>query len=174
MFTWGRRRHSTSRNATGAIVGVALALGTALLWASAADAASCQASGSIPIFPSPSTSLQVGDPVTITITISNTSSTTPAPGTPVAAELRPFGTVRLKLACIDSDCAVENPGLLTFVGCANAIAGVDTCGLDPADPSGNTVLVTMNASGVALTAGASQSHIVEVNTTVAFAAEACT
>src|SRR5437773_4408920 len=119
------------------------------------------------MFPSPSTALAVGDAITIGVTVTNTSTTTDTNAN-VAAELRACGTMRVKLACLDSDCAVENPGLLTFVNCTNLAVGVDTCGLDPTDVSGNTILITMNGTtGVDLAAGATQLKVADIQATVA-------
>ncbi len=144
----------------------------------------CQASGSLPIFPSAGTTcptaLHVTDTVDIAITLNNTSSSVPA-GTNVAAKLvnvcagglngrapctvdsqcpgsSCLAAVAYTLACTDTACALELPGVLTFVpvgadGCVAKAAAVVACTQDPLNS--NRVLVFVNTAGVALGAGAS-------------------
>src|SRR5206468_1748427 len=77
----------------------------------------CQVSGSIGLFPSNGTTcgtaLMVGQQKDILITMTNTSSTTPAPGTQVAAKLT--GNFTFTLACTNTTCATELPGTVVFV-----------------------------------------------------------
>jgi hypothetical protein len=107
-----------------------------------AHAAGCQASGSLPIFPSTGTTcptaLHLADTVDIDVQISNTSSTTENPKSPVTGKLVNVcvgGTnqgapctvagdcnstvcgaaIVYTLACTTTTCAVELPGTLTFV-----------------------------------------------------------
>lgn len=113
-----------------------------------------QASGSILESPN-DTSLQTGQIVTVDLFIVNTSSETPPEGTvanPVPATVKATAEVRVRMAC-DSvlNCpALALPGTLTFVpgpqaGCFVKAAEVATCVLDPADPTNNTILITMAA-----------------------------
>src|SRR5207247_9314020 len=119
----------------------------------------CQASGSIPIFPSAGTvcgtpggnpgSLAVGQEKDIAITVTNTSSTVPLPGTPVAATLR--GTITFTLACTDTICGTQLPATLNFVpvggnGCVSSDPGVASC----TSIDANHVAITMTSTGVAL------------------------
>ena len=167
----GKHRFGVAPGGARALL-LVLAVGLGLWWAPGAQAAVCQASGSIPLSPVPSTGLQVGDSIAIGVTITNTSSTTPLPGTAASAELRAFGTVRLRLACQDDNCLTPNPGVLTFVNCTGLAAGVDGCIPDPADPT-NTVLIQIGSAGVALGAGAVDAPIATIHATVAATADAC-
>src|SRR5690242_12817790 len=111
--------------------------------------AGVQASGANSIFPSDST-LVINQAITMDVKITNTSSNTEPPNTnPVPATLT--GTTQVKLACANSLCSSELQGTLTFNSCDKVATGVDDCALDPSDPSGNTVLITMT-SGVTLPA----------------------
>src|SRR6266498_1834970 len=167
----GKHRFGVAPGGARALL-LVLAVGLGLWWAPGAQAAVCQASGSIPLSPVPSTGLQVGDSIAIGVTITNTSSTTPLPGTAASAELRAFGTVRLRLACQDDNCLTPNPGVLTFVNCTGLAAGVDGCIPDPADPT-NTVLINIGSAGVTLAAGATTVAVATINATVAATADAC-
>src|SRR5438876_1379642 len=116
----------------------------------------CQASGSIPIFPADgttcTTALFVGQTKDVTITMTNTSSTTPFPGSPVAAKLT--GNVTFTLACTNTTCATQLPGTVVFVplggnGCVSSDPGVVSC----TSVDSNHVSINVGASGVALAPG---------------------
>jgi len=113
----------------------------------------CQASGSIPIFPSAGTTcptaLQPGDEKNILIAVANTSSTTET-FTPVNAKL--VGAITHIMACTDTTCAVELPGTLEFVpgavdGCVSHVAGVLSCS---ALGNNRVVIDIDNTTGVTL------------------------
>jgi hypothetical protein len=114
--------------------------------------AGVQTSGSNSILPSDST-LEIEQNITLAVRITNTSSNTNPPNEDsVPAVL--FGTTKVFLACTDSTCAVPLPNTLVVTGaCTDLAAGVASCALDPGDPTGNTVLITMTAGGVAIGAG---------------------
>ena len=113
----------------------------------------CQAGGSISILPSTgstcASSLDVNQTKDILIQVSNTSTTVPAPGTPVTAELH--GSITHIMACTNTTCTTELPGTLGFVavnanGCVSNAAGVAGC----AASGTNRVIITMTAAGVPL------------------------
>jgi hypothetical protein len=73
--------------------------------------------------------------------------------------------VSYTLACTTTSCAVELPGVLTFVpvgpdGCVAKAAAVVGCSEDPLDS--NRVLVFVDADGVALSAGAATVPIATI------------
>ena len=137
-----------------------------------AEAATCQASASLPIFPVPSTDLTVGELGGTTVTITNTSSTVPPPPT-VAAKL--VGDIFFKLACADANCVTELPGILTFVNCTAADPNVASCALDlVTDPTGNTVKITTTATGISLTAGEALHVLATINWQVTDLVTTCT
>ena len=122
-----------------------------MLFANAITAfAQCQASGSLSLFPT-TTNLVAGQQKDIAVTISNTASTTPAPGVPVAATLG--GTTVISLNCADSGCVTSfGTTPLTFVpfganGCVTNDPGVVSCTAG----AGNTVNITLTS--IALAAG---------------------
>jgi hypothetical protein len=122
-----------------------------MLFANAITAfAQCQASGSLSLFPT-TNNLVAGQQKDIAVTISNTASTTPAPGVPVAATLG--GTTVISLNCADSACfAAFGTTPLTFVpqganGCVSNDPGVVSCTAG----AGNTVNININS--IALAAG---------------------
>ncbi|MCC6767315.1 MAG: hypothetical protein IT293_21910 [Deltaproteobacteria bacterium] len=169
------------------ILSTALLLFVALgfTWVPDARGFGCQASGSLPIFPSDGTdcpnALHLDDEIDILVTATNSASSVP-PGTNVAAKLvnvcvggtnngaactQPAdcnslvcgAAVVYTLACTDTTCAAELPGVLTFVpvggnGCVSNHANVVSCSLNPDDPTGNTVDIRVDATGVPLAAGA--------------------
>src|SRR5206468_9028011 len=114
------KNNSINRMALESALALILMVGTAMS-AFAQDEVTqvggCQASGSIPIFPSAGTScppgLAVGQEKNIAITITNTSSTVGGIPTPVAATLK--GTITFTLACTDTTCSTLLPGTLVFV-----------------------------------------------------------
>jgi hypothetical protein len=122
-----------------------------MLFANAITAfAQCQASGSLSLFPT-TNNLVAGQQKDIAVTISNTASTTPAPGVPVAATLG--GTTVVSLNCADSGCITAfGTTPLTFVsvganGCVSNDPGVVSCTAG----AGNTVNININS--IALAAG---------------------
>jgi hypothetical protein len=133
-----------------------------------------QASGSISLIPDNYNALQVvdgptpGADVFVKVLINNTSSDTPAftgppPPPPVQIEDTdplgggtppPHGDAKLTkniivtLACDDNECTMPHPGVLQFLGCDMAVAGV-TC-----TPLGtNQVQINVPAGGIDLPAG---------------------
>jgi hypothetical protein len=139
---------------------VVTALVALTLPSSRAQAAGCQAGGALSLFPTGGTTcptaLHVGDQLDIALVITNTCSTVPGPGSPVAARLTGNPAIVYTLACVDTTCAVALPGTLAFVsvganGCVSNAAGVTGCAVDGLDP--NEVDVTVDAGGVALPAG---------------------
>ncbi len=161
-----------------------IALGPILAWAPQAHAFGCQASGSLPIFPSNGTTcpLALGllDTVDITITLNHTSSSVP-PGTSVSGILVnacvaglnngancavdsecPGGlcgpAVTYTLACVDTACSLELPGVLTFVpvnanGCVSNAPAVTGCVEDPGNS--NRVKIFVTTAGIPLGAASS-------------------
>ena len=160
-----------------------LALG--FTWVPDARGYGCQASGSLPIFPSDGTdcpnALHLDDEIDILVTATNSSSSVP-PGTNVPSKLvnvciggtnngaactqaadcnslRCGAAVVYTLACTDTTCAAQLPGVLTFVpvnanGCVSNHPNVVSCSLNADDPTGNTIDIRVDASGVPLAAGA--------------------
>jgi hypothetical protein len=108
----------------------------------------------MPIFPSVAT-VQVGVNFTATVRLNNTSSNSGADGTAsVPATITPSSVIPVRLACKDASCATQLPGTVTFNSCTpNAGVGVASCVLDPGDPTHNTVLITVGATGVPIAAG---------------------
>lgn len=161
----------------------------------AAHAFACQASGALPIFPldgaSCGAALGAGELVDVAITLTNTSSSNP-PGTNVTTQLRnaclgglntgngcvvdsqcPGGlcdpAITYTLACTTTQCAVQLPGVLTFVavgadGCVAKSAGVASCSEDPVNP--NKVRILVDAGGVSVAAGAVQQAIATIRAQV--------
>ncbi|MCC6850299.1 MAG: hypothetical protein IT294_17550 [Deltaproteobacteria bacterium] len=166
-------------------IGLLLVVALGFAWVPEARGFGCQASGSLPIFPSDGTdcpnALHLNDEIDILVTATNSSSSVP-PGTNVPAKLANVcvgGTnngaactqstdcnslvcgaaVVYTLACTDTTCAAELPGVLTFVpvnanGCVSNHPNVVSCSLNLDDPTGNTVDIRVDASGVPLAAGA--------------------
>jgi hypothetical protein len=164
MVTRTRRHDGRTAAITAAILVALGCLGLAS--APVAGAAGCQASAAISLFPvagtTCDTALHIGDTVDITLIITNTCSTVPKPGSPVAARLtgNPNPAIVYTLACVDTTCVVALPGTLTFVpvggnGCVSSAAGVTGCAVDALDP--NKVDITVDAGGVALPAGSQTS-----------------
>src|SRR5438067_3593171 len=165
------RREFTSKRVL--FLGIALLLCTMFTLSDSArssSAAGCQASASVPLFPTNGTTcgtaLRVGDQKDILITMTNTSSTTPAPGTPVAAMLT--GNVTFTLACTNTTCATELPGTVVFVpvggnGCVSNDPGVTSC----SSVDANHVSINVGASGVALAAGETFHAIATIRVQVA-------
>ncbi len=123
--------------------GAFAALALILIWAPRVHAFGCQASGSLPIFPSTGTScpigLAIGDFIDIQINVNNTSSSVPpaaivnvsakivnvciggannSAACTVAGDCDSLicgAAVSYTFACTDTTCALELPGTLTFV-----------------------------------------------------------
>jgi len=103
---------------------------------------SCQAGGSLITFLDPP-DLERGFPIKLLVNIHNTSTTNPGMD-PVTAEL--IDDVRIILACADTNCVTQLPGVLTFVSC-DPVAGIASCALDPAQTNDNVVLIEPEATG---------------------------
>src|SRR5437870_206482 len=126
------------------IVGLVLG-GTSLARAGVSTA---QASGSLPISYGSST-LTRGTAVDLTVTITNTSSTTPLPGTALPAHLT--GSTTVILACTTSACATQLAGTFTFSSCTINDPAITSC-----TASGtNEVIITTNAASGASSGGVS-------------------
>jgi hypothetical protein len=176
-----------------------------LAWSAEVRAFGCQASGSFPLSPSTGstcpTALQVGETFDIAISVNNTSSDVP-PSTGVTAKLVNVciagsntgapctlpsdcasGTcgaaLNYTLACAQTFCATELPGLLTFVpvggnGCVASVAGVASCAVSPVDA--NRVEIRVDAGGVPLAAGATAAPFATIRVTATaalFSANSC-
>jgi len=151
----------------GTTLALILALGVGLMWApsASAQAETCQASGSLPLTPNPSTGIfgesapGAGDGTQgrTTVRVANTSSQTAGAENPVDARL--FGTTTFLLACTDSTCAIPIPGALEFTGCTDAgddavCNGTNCNGIECVDGGdGVTVLLNMPDAGVLVGAG---------------------
>jgi hypothetical protein len=167
---------------------VLLVLVLVLAWAPRLHAFGCQASAALPIFPSTGTTcptaLHLGDLLDIEIRLQNTSSSIP-PGTNVSTKLvnvcvgginngEPCAVagdcsslicgaaIIATLACVNTTCALELPGTLTFVpvggtGCVAKAANVVGCALNAADVTGNKVDITVDAAGVPIPGAANVS-----------------
>lgn len=128
------------------LIAVSLYVIASILAPSAGAGTVCAAQGAFAPSVSP-VSQQVFDPVQVVVFAWNASFLHPS-GSPVAATL--VGETGVKLACDDSACITELPGTLLFSSCTVVDPGVSACGLDPSDPTGNSVLIEMSPGGVVL------------------------
>ena len=114
------------RTRGGLVSGMLFVLVVGLSWAPRAHGFGCQASGSLPIFPSTGTTcpdaLHLGDLVDILITTTNTSSSTP-PGTSVDGEARE----RLRRRCERRRELHRSPATATSDVCGAAIVYTLAC-----------------------------------------------
>jgi len=136
--------------ATGLFV-VTAALGLTLPSSPAQAQISCQASGALPMFITPSSGIERDDIVDIPVRILNTSSTNPPnPADRMNVSARLGDTVTVELGCLDSGCNNVQIGSFEFVECVD---------FDPLQVASctftapNQVVVQMTASGVPLTPG---------------------
>jgi len=139
-------------------------LGISLGWVDSANAQSCGAAAATPpsilnISPGPNLGTNMfaeGELAEIKVTVINNSRNNTLGGVDVAAKL--INTVGVQLACDSANCATKFPGTLVLqpMGCEAEHPQVVGCVLDPLDPLGNTVKITMSAAGVPLAAGGSE------------------